>query len=104
MVSGAAIIDSCLMSLQPRFLSGSISTHASAFFAAKFRALRVRIDECEQLRRAKPGVCGAVRKNSKNIPNNAHVSLDTGGGGSVIILLEIYRYRHWQCACLSDEN
>ena len=80
MVSGAAIIDICLMSLQPRFLSGSISTHASAFFAAKFRALRVRIDECEQLRRAKPGVCGAVRKNSKNIPNNAHVSLDTGGG------------------------
>lgn len=103
MVSGAAIIDICLMSLQPRFLSGSISTHASAFFAAKFRALRVRIDECEQLRRAKPGVCGAVRKNSKNIPNNAHVSLDTGGG-SVIILLEIYRYRHWHCACLNDEN
>ena len=88
MVSGAAIIDICLMSLQPRFLSGSISTHASAFFAAKFRALRVRIDECEQLRRAKPGVCGAVRKNSKNIPNNAHVSLDTGGG---VVLSYLYK-------------
>ena len=81
MVSGAAIIDICLMSLQPRFLSGSISTHASAFFAAKFRTLRARIDECEQLRRAKLSVCSAVRKNSKNIPNNARVSLETREGG-----------------------